>query len=79
MAFKKLMQNGHKSGNGRGKNKGEFQGKCWFCRKFGHQAAECDELKKAMIAMKKSDVEKIAEKCAVALDKYPGYNEELGF
>ena len=79
VAYKKLMQNGHMTANGRGKNKGEFQRQCWYCHKWGHKAADCDELKKAMIAMSKADVQKIAEKCALALDKYPGYNEESGF
>ena len=79
-AFKKLMnQNGHKTGNGLGKNKGEFQRQCWYRHKWGHKAADCDELKKAMIAMSNADNEKMGKKCALALDKYLRYNKELGF
>ena len=77
--FKQQLRNGHKTGDGSETNKKEFTGRCWYCNKKGHVALDCTELKKAMIAMKKSDIEKMGEKCNVALDKYPGYNDELGF
>ena len=81
--YKKMQRFENKNGNYRERNGSTFEGRCWYCHQRGHKAFDCGELKKDMIAKKKSDFMKM-EKSMLAFDRdederFPGYNEELGF
>ena len=78
-AFRHKNRYGHKNEDGLEANKSEFSGNYYYCNGKGHVAWECRKLKKDMTKKAKADMEK-NEKASLAIgERYPGYNEGLGF